>query len=712
MRRRVVFTPFALLTSVALLTSAACSRSKETVSPFDGAPIPVVIISVDTLRADHLPAYGYTKGLTPAIDGFRRHSLLFRNAYSHCPMTLPSHVSLLTGRLPFEHGVRNNLGYVLDSGKVPTLSMALKGKGYATGAAVSAYVLRASTGLGPAFDWYDDELATRTNASVGELSRPGNVTVDRAVKWIDAQNERPFFFLLHLFEPHAPYDPPEPFRSKLTSPYDGEIAAADAHVGTFLEHLKQRGIYERALIILLSDHGEGLGDHGEDEHGVFVYREAIRVPLLIKLPNQVRGGESIEAPVQLADIFPTVAGITGVEVPKGLPGTSIAGEVSAGRLIYSESLMPRLHFGWSELRSLIDGNHQFIEAPRPELYDIVSDPTEKRNVLDEKRRVYAAMRKALEPMSVDVAAPGAIDAEEAAKLAALGYVGTVREATGDLPDPKDRIGDLNRMKEASGLERSGDIPGALAVYRKLLSENPRFTDAWLRLAILHENRGEWKPAIDAYKRAIESAPSLAPGFALSIGALHLRLGNYDDAAAHARLALDRSPGGAHLLLGRIALARGDSSSAEAEARAAMTDSVRRRDGSLLLARALAAKGNLNEALQLLDGVVSESRSAGLAGVEGLQSERGDLLARMSRTAEAEAAFREAIRQFPDDSEAYTRLAILLVTQRREREASGVLEVLLRRKPTKATALLVASTWDVLENRAEAARWRQFARSLP
>ncbi|HEV7766947.1 MAG TPA: sulfatase, partial [Thermoanaerobaculia bacterium] len=464
MLRRIATLPL-----VVLLLLAACSRSRETRSTIDAAVgAPVIIISVDTLRADHLAVYGYEKGQTPAIDMLRRDSILFRNAYSHCPMTLPSHVSLLTGRLPFEHGVRNNLGYSFDATRVPTLPASLKAKGYATGAAVSAYVLRGSTGLGSAFDWYDDELATRSNASVGELARPGNVTVERSIQWIDSQGDRPFFFLLHLFEPHAPYDPPEPFRSKLALAYDGEIATADSFTGAFIEHLKQRGIYDRALIIFLSDHGEGLGEHGEDEHGIFLYREAIHIPLLIKLPKQTRAGEWIDAPVQLADIYPTVAGLTGAQLPSGMKGVSIVGDISPDRSIYSESLMPRLHFGWSDLRSLIDRRHHFIEAPRPELYDVLADPGEKKNVIEENRRVYAAMRKALEPMKAEVTAPGAISAEEAAKLAALGYVGTVREASGDLPDPKDRIGDLTRMKEASQLERSGDINGALKTYRKLL----------------------------------------------------------------------------------------------------------------------------------------------------------------------------------------------------------------------------------------------------
>ena len=370
------------LRSIVVLVLAfliACSgERKHSVALSQQFPnAPVILISIDTLRADHLPIYGYRKVETPAIDALAKDGIVFESAWSHCPMTLPSHVSILTGLLPQQNGVRNNLGFDYDALTHPAVSMLLKQRGYATGAAVSAYVLRGSTGLAKAFDFYDDAVATRSNASVGELSRPGGDTVRVAEPWIAKNSSRPFFFLLHLFEPHSPYEPPEPFKSQYASAYDGEIATADSIVALFIDFLKKGGIYDRALIILLSDHGEGLGEHGEQEHGLFLYREVIHVPLLIKLPYAQHAGETVSAPVQLADIAPTILRLTGTAVPPSMKGASLLDVPGQPRRIYSESLFPRIHFGWSELRSLVDARHQYIEAPRPELYDILADPARR-----------------------------------------------------------------------------------------------------------------------------------------------------------------------------------------------------------------------------------------------------------------------------------------------------------------------------------------------
>ncbi|MCU1348184.1 MAG: hypothetical protein JWO56_1214, partial [Acidobacteria bacterium] len=255
-----------------LFALSACTREHATgggtaTPSYPNAP--VIVISIDTLRADHLPAYGYRGVETPNIDRLRNDAILFTHAYSHVPLTLPSHVALLTGELPPDNGVRNNIGFSFDPAKHSTIPTLLKEKGYATGAAVSAYVLRGNSGLAKAFDFYDDDIAVKTGEVVGRLQRPGAESEAIAEKWIDARAQRPFFFMLHLFEPHSPYEPAPEFRARYAgAPYDGEIATADAVVGKFLDYLKQRGIYDRATIVLLSDHGEGLNEHGEDEHGI------------------------------------------------------------------------------------------------------------------------------------------------------------------------------------------------------------------------------------------------------------------------------------------------------------------------------------------------------------------------------------------------------------------------------------------------------------
>jgi arylsulfatase A-like enzyme len=238
---------------------------------------PVILISIDTLRADHLPAYGYTAVRTPAIDTLARDGILFRNAWSHCPLTLPSHLSLFTGLLPPDHGVRDNAGYRFDPAAHTTLAALLRERGYRTGGAVSAYVLRGATGAGNGFEDYDDVIGVIDGAPLGALQRPGAMTEKIAERWIDAHASQPFFYFLHIYEPHAPYAPT----------YDADVAAADGVVGTLLAHLEKTGLYDRALIVLVSDHGEGLMEHGEQEHGVFLYREDLHVPLLLKLPKGV-----------------------------------------------------------------------------------------------------------------------------------------------------------------------------------------------------------------------------------------------------------------------------------------------------------------------------------------------------------------------------------------------------------------------------------------
>jgi arylsulfatase A-like enzyme len=266
-----------MLAAVLLLCAGACGRGEKEVYP--GAP--VVLVSIDTLRSDRLPAYGYTGVETPAIDAFRRDAILFERAYSHYPLTLPSHASILTGLLPGEHGVRDNVGYRLASDELPYLPRELKAAGYATGAAVSAFVLQGALGLAESFDLYEDDIEGKRDTPLGGLQRPGRETLEAALPWLERVAGGPFFFFLHLYEPHSPYRPSEPHASRWRDPYDGEVAEADAIVGRLFAELTRRGLYDRAIIVLLSDHGEGLGDHGEEEHGIFLYREALAVPLLL-----------------------------------------------------------------------------------------------------------------------------------------------------------------------------------------------------------------------------------------------------------------------------------------------------------------------------------------------------------------------------------------------------------------------------------------------
>ena len=693
-----------LALAVVLPLVLSCRNTVERAAPqFEGAP--VIIISIDTLRADRLPMFGYDRVATPHLDKLRADAILYRNAYTHAPLTLPAHASLLTGVLPNEHGVRNNVGYAL-SEQYPTLQRSLKAKGYATGAAVSAYVLRGSTGLSRDFDQYDDQIASRGDMAIGQVQRSGRVTAKIASRWIAERAANPFFYLLHIFEPHAPYQGEEPFRSRYRDPYDAEIATADAIVGEFLDQLRSTGVYDKAIIVLLSDHGEGLGDHGEPEHGIFLYREVVHVPLLLKLPGSARRGQSVDSPVALIDVAPTIAALTGLSPMQSRHGVSLL-QAQRERRVYSESLYPRIHLGWSELRSLAGAQYQYIEAPRAELYDVVEDPAERKNILADQRRVAARMRDELAQYGSDVAAPGAIDPEDAKRLAALGYLSSPAGAgDGPLPDPKDRIGEIADMIRATRLLNTRRFDDAAAAFREITEKNPRLSDAWNQLGAALDAAGRHEEAAEVYKVAINRTPELAGEFGLRRAAMLLKLERFDEAEKHARLAEATNRGAMYVLLARIELARKNFGAAEAQARAAANDPNHRIAGEILLAQILAQQGRAAEALPLIERLGADIAAQGLGPIEAFEFTRGDILGRLERNDEAIEAFRREIAHFPSHRQAYANLALVYAVGGHEREMRRTLDEMVRANPGLPALRFAAKTADALGDTETAESYRR------
>jgi len=363
--------------------------------------------------------------------------------------------------------------------------------------------LRADRGLAAGFDYYDDAMPENP-----ARERPGLETAAALAKWGDSVRGRPLFLFLHIYEPHAPYKPPEPFASRYASaPYDGEIAAADAAVGSFVEYLKRAGLYDRAILVFLSDHGEGLGDHGEEEHGVFLYREALRVPLLLKRPGSAGAGVRIAAPVSLTDVVPTVLSILSIPVPSGLHGmvlTSLTAGAPGDRRIYSETLYPRLGLGWSDLASLADARYHYIHAPRPELYDLAADPGERKDLAPGLPPPFRSLRAALETMSRPFAMPETSSPEELKKLAALGYISVSpgAPAGGPLPDPKDKVQALAELKKLFELYYAGSYSEAIAPARALVAREPQVLSAWNMLADSLARTGRVPQAIEALRSGI------------------------------------------------------------------------------------------------------------------------------------------------------------------------------------------------------------------
>ncbi|HEY8130714.1 MAG TPA: sulfatase-like hydrolase/transferase [Thermoanaerobaculia bacterium] len=682
------------------LAAIACHRAR--VNPSNRTP--VILISIDTLRSDHLPAYGYRGVDTPNIDALRAESILFERAYSHVPLTLPSHATMFTGSLPATNGVRDNLGFRL-APSVPTLPELLKKNGYATGAAVSAFVLRRETGIARGFDDYDDQIDPANSASnVGRVQRDGGETEKIAERWIGAHARQPFFYFLHLYEPHTPYDPPEPYRSRYQARYDGEIARADAIVGDFLSFLKAKEIYDDALILLLSDHGEGLHDHGEAEHGIFVYREALQVPLMIKLPHEEERGKSVATPVQLSDVFPTICTMTATTAPH-TDATSllaIAGGLTPKRSIYSETLFPEFHFGWSDLHSLIDDDRHYIHAPKPELYDPIADAPEKRNLIEPERRRAFAMRAAILPLIQSSAAPAAVSPEEAKKLAALGYLGQSVPAGAALPDPKDKIGVSDDLRKAFALYEKGAYVEAIPLLQKLVAENDRMLDVWDILARALDRVGRTDAGIEAAKRAFRLSPNTTH-LALLIASMALERHRIDEAERHAELALEAEPGLAHDLLARIALARGDISRAEREAHLALQ--TRDRVFALLtLARIELHRNDAAAALAYCDRAVSFLSTRKSSGVKDLYFVRGDALARLGRDAEAEQAFRKEMDYFPGDPQPYKNLILLYATEGRNEDATRLIYQLVEKSPNPRSYAAISTTLKTIGDDRGARYW--------
>lgn len=444
MRRLTWERVLALLVPIATL---ACGPSPSKPTGWN-----VLLVSVDTLRADHVSAYGSRVSKTPGIDRIAAGGILFEDVTTVAPSTLPAHASLMTGTSPLSHGVHDNIGFYL-SRNAQTLATHLQDHGYETAAFVGSFVLDRRFGLDRGFQVYDDELGKTAEEMPGGLvaQRRGDEVLRRALSWLEGRSkDKPFFAFVHFYDPHTPYEPPEGFSTgddDSLSLYRGEVAFVDSLVGRLLDWLRSRHLNENTLVVLTADHGESLGEHGELTHGYFLYQSTLRIPLLLKYPGSPRGAR-IRAPVRILDVAPTVVELLGLPPMARTEGTSLASLVRDGDAgerpsAYSEAYLARLHYGFAELRSLRRGTMKYIDAPRPELYDLNADPGESRNLVEEEPELARSMREELleridrNPTSVT---PSPVDAEARRRLESLGYAGGSASGRGATrTDPKDGL---------------------------------------------------------------------------------------------------------------------------------------------------------------------------------------------------------------------------------------------------------------------------------
>jgi tetratricopeptide (TPR) repeat protein len=690
------------------------------------APVsgPIVVISIDTLRADHLPAYGYTKVKTPAIDALAADGVLFERAYSHAPQTLPAHASLLSGRLPFETGVRDNIGFTVKPGE-RLLPQMLRERGFATGGVVSAFVLRRETGISQGFDFFDGDMPPASpELTIGQVQRDGAESEAIAERWLDTVGTARAFLFLHLYEPHKPYSPPERFSHY--APYDGEIAYADEIVGRLIKYLKSHQLYDRSTVILLSDHGEGLGDHGEQEHGLFVYDEAIHVPLVIKQEGNAGAGRRVADLVQHIDVVPTVLGFVRAPVPGGLHGRSLKPLLEGtGRLepapVYSEALYARYHFGWSELTALTDERYRYIKAPREELYDLQRDAHERANIADERVQARQAMRGALDRVAAGatIQAPGDVSADARERLQALGYVGAQTDVSAvpgeTLADPKDKRDILERYRAAVDLAGDRKWSQAIAILQQILREDPEMADVWAQLATFAIRVERFDQAADAYKHVVALRPS-DPTPYIGVATTLLKLRKFDEAREHAELAADvaaeqdhRSKASAHETLARIALARHDTDAARHEAGLARDADPTLPMPLYIEGRLLYDQGRYDAALPLFQQAIAELKKSRTLQMTELHFYAADTLGRLERYPEAEAEFIEELKFFPQNARARAGLAMLYQATGRADAASQMLTDMLRITPTPDTYALASRIFTMFGNRQQADAVRAQAR---
>ncbi len=556
--------------ALALACVAVISRA-QTVQPN------VLFITVDTVRADHLGAYGYAKGSTPALDRLAREGVRFADATSQAPLTGPAHAALLTGIYPARFGVRDNATTPLPS-SATTMAEAFKARGYRTGGFIGAFILDRQYGFAQGFDAFDARFARFSNATKLNASRPGGEVTDAALTWLSASPAQPFFAWVHLYDAHGPYDAPAPYRTRFPgAPYDGAIAYVDACIGRLLAALEPGGRLERTIIVVVGDHGEALGEHGEREHGIFLYDSVLRIPWLLRLPAREHAGAVVAAQVRSIDVLPTVTELAGIPVPSGIDGESVVPEIGGPvrrdpAPSYAETYYPSLHFGLSELKSVRVGEWKYIDAPRPELYQVSRDRGEGQNLIGARGPLAAGLSAEARKIEASFGAVAHVeaprpDAETLARLQSLGYVGIAAPSSGRRgTDPKDAVAALERfragMASATRALEHGSPEAAIPILTRLVASNERSYEVHLALGDAYTDLKRYQNAVDEYAAAGLLNPTAA---APLVSAVHAHIGLGD--VARARQAADQAerlePASGEVLLARGTIAEQQGLKAEA-----------------------------------------------------------------------------------------------------------------------------------------------------
>jgi arylsulfatase A-like enzyme/Tfp pilus assembly protein PilF len=656
----------------------------------------VIVVTLDTTRADRLGCYGYRQGLTPVLDSLAKRGVLFENAYTTVPMTLPAHASLFTGLYPPEHGIHTNGKNSLDN-DIPTLADACRARGYDTGAFVASFVLDSKFGLDQGFQTYGDLLTgTIPTDEALHRSRDGNVVMDEAMNWLINRTRTPFFCWVHLYDPHSPYlDHQDLFGDRFQDrPYDAEIAFVDVQLGRLVNFLGTQGLVQQTLLIVVGDHGEGLGQHHERRHGQMLYNSTLHVPWIMSLPGTLPAGRRVGDPVSVVDLYPTVIEALQLDAGPPISGRSLLaaaqGQALTSRPLYAETDEPWLESGWSPLRVLISDHRKYIRTPKVELFDLQQDPQETQNLAaefpDEIHSLERQLTDLESGLQLRVGSAVHLSADERKKLAGLGYLGhagSIDSQTpgADLHDIKDMLDYYNELEDARHLLDSGKHDEALERLRAIVAAAPDYELAELTLGDVYLRQRKFDEAWDVYHRVVERNPESALAI-LHQGDVREAQGRYEEALAYYQEALRREPDFAklHYNIGRVLviLQRGD------EAIEYFKTALEFDPGYVFahieLGSALSRNGFLESALAEYELALKYDARSVFAHMNAAM-----VLARQGRSAEALAHLEQAADLTPQDPEIQFQLGAFHAQQGRFDQAATHLTEALRLHPDHAPA---------------------------
>ncbi len=691
-----------------------CKKGIKTFKLLEKNDYNLLIITLDTTRADRIGAYGYPKAETPNIDGIAQRGVLFKNCYASVPLTLPSHVTLFTGREPIAHGVRNNGTYVLKPEET-TLAETMQALGYNTYAVIASFTLHSKFGMSQGFDFYDDSLDFSIAANSIRTEIRADKIYAKFKSWFDKNHTQKFFSWVHFYDPHSPYDPPPEYKSRFSEDYyDGEIAYMDLFVGRIIQDLTSEGILDKTLIIVAGDHGEAFGEHKEFGHGIFCYEESLKVPLIISNPVIFKEeNRVISQRVRLTDIMPTVLELYGLDWPRQIQGQSLAPLLFGGKddqetQVYVESLFGKEDLGWAPLTGMILGDHKYISLPTPELYDLASDPEEKTNLFGEKKSLAKKIDGRLSQYIQNHSSPEAtirrtLTEADRERLESLGYVSPFSAKSRRDIDPKEGIDLLNEVLAVKKLLDEGNIEEAEKRLPALMEseQGVRIPPFYDNLCNMYREQGDMDKAVQILENAVQQFPE-KKRFRVNLALFYLESGRVREAERLSLAIVDEYPdvAQAHSILALISKEKGEIDKAAFYYKKALEIEPSNVMLNLNLAEVELERGNRPNAIELLDPLVQNDVLMEEPDSSKVRIRLGVLLARGGEYDRAVGLFLQIIEKSEDDSEVWTHLGLSYYNKGDFEKAQESLDQALAMEGQNALALSSLGTLHLSLFRAE------------